>query len=213
MTNVLVQDLAKRIQENDATLFYVSLRRLPLFYISATEVSLIVQALTENQVANRVDLWLPSATQTSSTDEDNANNQQKQEIDYNPDITTMLSRNNSIRTLSISSCGSNSAWKALFTGLQHNTSITDLELGDSTADIMTACVELNDQVCQAFGKMLRINMNLCRLTLRGFSLPAQNSIAAGLHASKLQHLELHQTGMDPGSFGDLIKSCHSLQAL
>jgi Ran GTPase-activating protein (RanGAP) involved in mRNA processing and transport len=210
--NVLIEDLVERLSVNDPCLQHVSLRRLPLASLSAFEVQAIVQALADNHVVDSLDLWFPN-----KCDEEDYNHDDDDDDDNDMDDTCYLylidtlSRNTSIRRLSVSSA-SDTAWTALFIGLSNNVSVQTLELGDAAA-FEPDHVEWSSTTCRAAATMFQGNISVQELTMRGFSLlPNDNDndsdndndnggsnlncaqlLAAGFAKNTtLQSVELHQ---------------------
>jgi Ran GTPase-activating protein (RanGAP) involved in mRNA processing and transport len=199
--NVLIEDLVERLSANDPCLQHVSLRRLPLAYLSATEVRAIVQALADNHVVDSLDLWFPNKQdeQEDDTENDNTENNEMDDTCYSYLIDT-LSRNTSIRKLSVSSA-SDTAWTALFVGLSNNVSVQTLELGDAAA-FEPDHVAWSTVTCRAAATMLQENTSLEQWTMRGFSLLSEDNndsdncvelLAAGFAKNTtLQSVELQQ---------------------
>ena len=209
--NVLIEDLVERLSANDPCLQHVSLRRLPLAFLSAAEVRAIVQALADNHVVDSLDLWFPSEHEEELYNHDNAEDIENDDVEshdtMDADTTCyaylidVLSRNTSIRQLSVLSA-SGTAWNALFVGLSNNVSVQTLELGDAAA-FEPDHVEWSAATCWAAAAMLQTNTTIQQLTMRGFSLlPADNDdsngnvvelLAAGFAKNTtLQSVELHQ---------------------
>jgi Ran GTPase-activating protein (RanGAP) involved in mRNA processing and transport len=205
--NVLIEDLVKRLSANSPCLQHVSLQRLPLAYLSATEVRAIVQALADNHVVDSLDVWFPNENEEEDYNHDNEEDNENDDVesrDIHEDTTCYsylidaLSCNTSIRHLSVSSA-SDAAWKALFIGLSNNVSVQTLELGDAAA-FEPDHVEWSTATCWVAATMLQTNTSVQKLTMRGFSLLKEDNDGSGVDLlaagfaknTTLQSIELHQ---------------------
>ena len=56
--NVLIQDLANRLEKNDPTLNRLAINRLPLWTVTWKELKLLLQAVKCNDVVTQLDFWL-----------------------------------------------------------------------------------------------------------------------------------------------------------
>lgn len=201
--NVLIEDLVERLSANDPCLQHVSLRRLPLAYLSANEVRVIVQALADNHVVESLDLWFPNEHDEEYYNHEDEDGVERHAIDYTSCYSYLidtLSRNTSIRQLSVNSA-SDTAWTAVFVGLSNNVSVQTLELGDAAA-FEPDHVEWSTATCRAAGTMLQKNTSVEQLAMRGFSLLLEDNNASGNSVellaagfaknTTLQSVELHQ---------------------
>ena len=181
--------LLHRIHENDPTLTEVSLQRLPLRSVSRTDMRVVLEGLVQNRKVTSFEGWLPENDDCG--------------------VHRMLRHNQSLRRLYMSSCESPRLWKALLMGIRDSSSLQEVELGDAS---VLANEEIDLETCFLLGECLS---KLQRAVLRGLSLPPDGAaaIATGLRRSQLRSLELHQIDCDPGSIGDILSACSTVEKL
>jgi Ran GTPase-activating protein (RanGAP) involved in mRNA processing and transport len=175
--NYFTGNLTNRLAYNDLFLTEFAVRRFPLTAIPSNEILSIVESLQNNTSVKTVDLTIPlhpyDRNDTDFTAVESSENIppcNNKSCEY---LLDMLSKNNTIDSLTIRDIRSDDAWKALSKGMKLNSSIRDITLG-SNADIWG--MELSLTACQSLRDLLSYANNVQCLRLKSFSLLDDNCV-------------------------------------
>ena len=128
--NVLVQDLVKRITNNDPTVTQLAVSRLPLWTVSAAEIRALLEALRNNTHVTHLEVWMPPPDYDYSAVADHEVLIDDQDASY---LEAVLAQNSTLQSLHFECNNQDAAWttsvlRSLARGLQQNKSIDSLEL-------------------------------------------------------------------------------------
>jgi Ran GTPase-activating protein (RanGAP) involved in mRNA processing and transport len=191
--NCLTANLTERLARNDPSVTEVCVRRLPLTSISPDEIVSIVEALQYNTVVKSVDLSIPDASALDidyTAVEDNERIPVYESYSY---LLDTLNSNTGIDALTVRHVETDAAWTALCTGLQRNSVIQEVSLGNNTSVTATG---LSATACEAMQDLLMHTRTIQCLSLKCFELGNRQSVEAlckGVQANQsLQELVLQQ---------------------
>lgn len=223
-SNPILDKLQSRLRSNDPSLTRLSLCRLPVFDLSLEEVASVLASMVHNSHVKDLELWIPSMTEgtkdadgdelmqdgyddgemdidtegieraSSISRVDGAQDQPCSAAQY-VDLTTILTANNAVESLSVVNAPSGEAWCALFQGMSEGPCfVRNLVLGEAALNTMPFSESACGGLACLLSRKAERSSGLRSLTLRGIHLSWDGArrLADGLCASSLDRLELHQ---------------------